>query len=661
MSSPSPQPSPPAILAPAGNRAAFLAALAAGADAIYCGLKRFSARMEAKNFRIEELISLTELAHAKGVQVHIPLNIMVKPDELSEMGRTMATLSRWVRPDGLIIQDPALLSLARQTGFTGQIHLSTLANLSFPQGLQFARKLGADRVVLPRELSVDAIKAMAAACPQGLDLEVFIQGALCYGVSGRCYWSSYLGGKSGLRGRCVQPCRRAYRQSPGQKRFFSCQDLSLDVLVKVLKSVPPIRAWKIEGRKKGPHYVYYTVSAYRMLRDAGGDPKMKKSALGLLAQALGRPGTHYYFLPQRPQNPVADDLPTGSGLELGRIKGKRQSPYLNPRLPLLPGDLLRIGAEDQPGHRLQPVNRAVPKGGRLSLKPPAKGRITSMPVFLIDRREKALSDQIAALEKDLSRSNNQRIPLPSDFQPALPKGRRPRKTAVQEITVKRMRGLGRSRADAFWLDPAEAGWKTLSRSRMRAIQWWLAPVIWPEEADEWEKTVQGLCKAGARRFVLNSPWQMAFFPSPQSLDIWAGPFCNLLNPLALEPLAKAGFKGAMVSPEGGRADYLALPAHSPLPLGAVISGFWPLTLSRILPPELDTDQPFISPKGESFWAARHGENLWLYPNWKLDLRAQKPQLEKAGYVCFVHLQEKPPESVSVKKRPGLWNWELGLP
>lgn len=660
MSSPSPQSPPPAILAPAGSRPAFLAALAAGADAIYCGLKRFSARMEAKNFSLKELIPLTELAHAKGVQVHIPLNALVKPDELSQMGRILATLSRSVRPDGLIIQDPALLVLARQVGFTGQIHLSTLANLSFPQGLQVARKLGADRVVLPRELSVDEIKAMAEACPPGLELEVFIHGALCYGVSGRCYWSSYLGGKSGLRGRCVQPCRRLYRQNQGQKRFFSCQDLSLDVLVKVLKSVPPIRAWKIEGRKKGPHYVYYTVSAYRMLRDAAGDPKIKKSALGLLAQALGRPGTHYHFLPQRPQNPVAEGVSTSSGLELGRIKGKRESPYLNPRLALLPGDLLRIGTEDQPGHRLQPVNRAVPKGGRLSLKPPAKGAISSMPVFLIDRREKALADPIAGLEKELSRYKEPQIPAETDFQPALPKGGRPRKKAVQEIAVKRMDGPLRGRADAFWLDPAEEGWKRLSRSRIRAIQWWLAPVIWPDEADAWEMTVQGLLKAGARQFVLNSPWQMAFFGSPRSLDLWAGPFCNLLNPLALEPLAKAGFKGAMVSPEGGRADYPALPAHSPLPLGVVISGFWPLTLSRVLPPGLDTKQPFISPKGESFWAARHGENLWLYPNWKLDIRSRKARLEKAGYVCFVHLLEKPPEAVSVKKRPGLWNWELGL-
>jgi putative protease len=89
---------------------------------------------------------------------------------------------------------------------------------------------------------------MALSCPSGLELECFVHGALCYAVSGRCYWSSFLGGKSGLRGRCVQPCRRLYTHLGKTKRFFSCQDLSLDVLTKTLLDVPQVASWKIEGR-----------------------------------------------------------------------------------------------------------------------------------------------------------------------------------------------------------------------------------------------------------------------------------------------------------------------------------------------------------------------------------------------------------------------------
>ena len=272
----------PQILAPAGNKASFLAALAAGADAIYCGLKQLSARMEAKNFTLEELVGLTDLAHSKGTRVYVTLNTLIKPDELDPAGKLMDDLNRYVRPDALIIQDLALIDLARQAGFSGEIHLSTLANVSFGEALSLIRHIpGVSRVVLPRELSVDEIKQIAGICPENIGLEVFVHGALCYGVSGRCYWSSFLGGKSGLRGRCVQPCRRFYTQERTSNRFFSCQDLSLDVLVKVLRPVPAIRAWKIEGRKKSPHYVYYTVQAYQLLRDHVQDSHLRKEALSL--------------------------------------------------------------------------------------------------------------------------------------------------------------------------------------------------------------------------------------------------------------------------------------------------------------------------------------------------------------------------------------------
>jgi len=308
----------PSILAPAGNKSSFLAALAAGADEIYCGLRQFSARMEAKNFSIEELIPMTLLAHDKGVKVYVALNALLKPNDLNMAGELLQQLERHVKADGVIIQDLSYVQLARQTGFSGELHFSTLSNVSFPSALHKIKKnFGVNRVVLPRELNIDEIKTMALACPKGLDLEVFVHGALCYGVSGRCYWSSYFGGKSGLRGRCVQPCRRVYTQKDQNKRFFSCQDLSLDVLVKVLRTIPQIRTWKIEGRKKGPHTIFYTVRAYRILRDHGTDPKMKKEALHMLSYALGRSGTHYNFLPQRPQNPIRINHQTGSGFYMG--------------------------------------------------------------------------------------------------------------------------------------------------------------------------------------------------------------------------------------------------------------------------------------------------------------------------------------------------------
>jgi putative protease len=649
---------PPAILAPAGNRACFLAALAAGADEIYCGLKQFSARMEVQNFSLEELSVLTRLAHDKGTKVHVAINSLLKTEELDRAGTFLKLLDRWVKPDALIIQDLSLLQLARQTGFSGKLHLSTLSNVSFASALKLIKnKLRVHRIVLPRELNIDEVKAMALDCPKGLDLEVFIHGALCYGVSGRCYWSSYLGGKSGLRGKCVQPCRRVYTQKNQSSRFFSCRDLSLDVLVKVLLDIPQVRTWKIEGRKKGPHYVFYTVTAYRILRDHGNDPKMKKQALTLLSYALGRTGTHYNFLPQRPQNPIGIDIQTGSGLLVGKVKGTPKKPFLIPREALLPGDLLRLGYEGESWHGTQRVGKYVPKGGRFFLKTSSKtSPAKETPVFLTDRREKSLEDMLSGLEKELNKKPALKIPLEM-FTVRLPKRSRSDVT-VSDLYVFRTPEKTKSRGlTGLWLGSQAEN--KMPKSGYR-LWWWLPPVIWPESEMNYKELVSRVLKKGARNFVLNAPWQLAFFSTPKKLNLWAGPFCNIANPLAVKTLASLGVKGAIVSPELGRKDYLTLPKYSPLPLGIVISGSWPLCVSRTISEKLDGQKPLMSPKGEESWVQKFESDYWVYPNWKLDISTRQNQLEKAGYRLFVHLVEPIPKEVTLKKRPGLWNWDLDL-
>ena len=442
----------PQILAPAGNKASFLAALAAGADAIYCGLKQLSARMEAKNFTLEELAGLTDLAHSKGTRVYVTLNTLIKPDELDSAGRLMDDLNRHVHPDALIIQDLALIALARQTGFSGEIHLSTLANVSFGQALSLIRHIpGVSRVVLPRELSVDEIKQVAGICPENIGLEIFVHGALCYGVSGRCYWSSFFGGKSGLRGRCVQPCRRLYTQERAQNRFFSCQDLSLDVLVKVLRPVPAIRAWKIEGRKKSPHYVYYTVRAYQLLRDHVQDAHLRKEALDLLSRALGRTGTHYGFLSQRPLNPIQIDRQTGSGLCVGHVSEESGRPCVVLKQGLFPGDVLRVGYEDEPWHVSLKISRPVSEGTRFHLTSGAKAPPQNgSPVFLTDRREPELIARISELEAQIPPVKTD-LP-PSRFQAILPRNRLARTKAVDQRVYRIAPEIGKSRDEVgIWL------------------------------------------------------------------------------------------------------------------------------------------------------------------------------------------------------------------
>ena len=650
----------PLILAPAGNKPSFLAAMSAGADAIYCGLKRFSARMEAKNFTPQELVPLVQLARQKGTKVYVTLNALLKPEDVNEMGGLLQLLSRKVKPDGIIIQDLSLVQLAKQTKFSGEIHLSTLANVSFPSALKLIRKiLGVHGVVVPRELDIDEIKAMASACPPELYLEVFVHGALCYGVSGRCYWSSYLGGKSGLRGRCVQPCRRFYGQKGQKKRFFSCQDLSLDVLVKVLLTIPQIKTWKIEGRKKGPHYVYHTVKAYRLLRDEGKDPRAKKEALGLLALALGRPGTHYRFLPQRVQNPVDTKTQTGSGLLVSRIKGTQRKPYILTRRSLVPGDVLRQGYEDEPWHRIQKVKKFVPKKGRLDLHAPSsRSPRKGTPVFLVDRLDRELERSLLALEQELKL-----VPRPPKdppvFHAALPKKSQLKKKPM-DLHVYRKKEARRRGEDhtGLWLSPEALGWT--DKESGGNIWWWLPPVVWPQDEQNLQALVDGALKTGGRYFVLNAPWQRALFDQGKGLKLWAGPFCNLSNGLAITTVASFGCVGAIVSPELGGKDFLSLPQQSPMPLGIVIWGSWPLSIGRTVSKELQRDKTFSSPRGEEAWFTPHGNDHWIFPNWVLDLKSKKESLRKAGYCLFVHLWEPKPKAITMKKRPGLWNWKVNM-
>lgn len=697
----------PEILAPAGDESCFLAALAAGADAVYLGLKHFSARMQADNFGLTELSRLTDLAHAEGARVYVAMNTMLKPGEPAPVYRLAARLARQVRPDGLIVQDLALLDLARQAGFEGGIFLSTLANLTHPAALAQAMALGASRVILPRELSIDEIRVMDAACPDGLDLECFVHGALCYCVSGRCYWSSYMGGKSGLRGRCVQPCRRVYRQGgqalanaqrqtrqagnrPPQGgrdhaeahgprrqghstaggrersgRWFSCLDLSLDVLARTLLDIPHLASWKIEGRKKGPHYVYHAVTAYRMLRDNPDDAQARRAAEGILDMALGRATTRARFLPQKDNTiPTSPDGQTSSGLLAGKIHvAPDGSVTLKPFFELLPRDYLRVGVEDERWHATLPVTRRVPKAGSLTLRlPKHKTPRSGTPVFLIDRRAPELLRILARWQEKLAALPARRS-APVESAPRLPQpappARRPDMRLRASLPQGRETRPSRGHIQALWLSPKSVG---LSRTVAPRICWWLPPVVWPEEEAPLRRAIARLWREGARHFVCNAPWQRGLFPDAagESGDLLAGPFCNAANASALGVLANMGFAAAFVSPELPREDMLALPRQSPLPLGCVLSGYWPVGISRFGLLGVRPEEAFASPMGEIFWARRYGGNVWLYPSWPLDLSDKRQELAAAGYGFFALMGENPPDSVPELRRKSLFNWEGAL-
>lgn len=654
----------PEIMAPAGDQSSYLAAVAAGADVVYLGLKHFSARMQAKNFSISDLSALASLGRKHGTKTYVAMNTLVKPDDVESAGRLIHRLADSVKPEALIVQDLAMLQLARQANFKGELHLSTLANITHPAGLTTAKALGASRVVLPREMNLDEVRQMADACPKGLDLEVFVHGALCHCISGRCYWSSYLGGKSGLRGRCVQPCRRLYKQgnSPDAKRMFSCMDLSLDVLTKPLLEIPKISSWKIEGRKKGPHYVFYTVKAYKMLRDNPKDAQAKKMAQSLLEQALGRPTSHSVFLPQRPFTPIRPMEETSSGQLVGQVKKDGKSFHFVTREELLPGDLVRIGYEDQPGHRTLSIRRRIPKRGRFDI--PFKKEIkgpgprSGYKVFLVDRREKELSTLIKGLEGELKKIDK-KAPKESRFEPKMPKGSGQRsRQRVQHMQVSRHLPKGKVQGTpGLWLE--RSALQGVSRQTIPKATWWLPPVIWPNEDGKYRGLIKDAQRNGASTFVLNSPWQVEYFKDRKA-ELIAGPFCNVSNHLTLAALKGLGFSSAIISPELPAEDVFALTKKPIIPLGMVVKGLWPFGISRILADEVKEETSIKSPMHEVAWVKKYGQNYWIYPGWELDLTSEIKHLERAGIRTFVSLREPWPRSVPRPRRTSTFNWKLKL-
>lgn len=650
----------PKILAPAGDKTTFLAAVAAGADAIYCGLKLFSARMEAANFSIEELSRLSRLARSRQIQVHIAFNTLIKESETEKAFRLLSKLNQHVVFDALIVQDPAVISLARQAGITQDLHLSTLGNLSSPAGLKSARTAGFSQVVLPREFSLDDIRAMADQTPEDMALEVFVHGALCYGISGRCYWSSWFGGKSALRGRCVQPCRRMYQLKAEKHRYFSCMDFSADVLAKVLKEIPQVAFWKIEGRKKSPHYVFYTVKAFQLLRD---HPSEKKQALVYLDHAMGRPFTHYNLLSHRTQNPLDHQDDTESGLFLGRIKNP-DAPFFITREALFTQDLLRIGNEEDAFHTILKVTRSAPKKGKFILPRHMNHQVKKgTQIHLIDRRTDELTRQLEELDTELA--GMERIPvrpvtrapvIPDRNQPQTHRSSRMRDRSIDLRVSRRLQGIRhKSEASGIWISGSRYS------TRPDKTTWlWLDPSIFPGEELMCRQYITSALKKGARHFVLNAVWQISLFDNPSRLNLWAGPFCNVTNSPAVQELKHLGFSGVIVSPELDKKNVLSLPKSSTLPLGIVIQGNWPLVVSRTLSPKLSPGDFFLSPKKEGAWVTRSNDLNYVFPNWALDLTAHRNSLAQAGYTCFVTLEEPVPKGAFLKNRPGLWNWDLTL-
>lgn len=257
------------ILAPVGGKEQLIAAVRAGADAVYLGGKGFNARRNAENFEPYGLKDAVSYCHGRGVKVHVTLNTLVMDSETDELLSELRSICQ-AGADALIVQDLAVARLARECCPELPLHASTQMTIHNLRGAQAAAELGFKRVIPARELSLEELKALSSC---GLELECFVHGALCMCVSGGCYLSSILGGRSGNRGLCAQPCRLDFSAPDGRAYALSLKDMSHVEHIGELAAAGVV-SFKIEGRMKRPEYVAAAVTACRSALN-GEQPDME--------------------------------------------------------------------------------------------------------------------------------------------------------------------------------------------------------------------------------------------------------------------------------------------------------------------------------------------------------------------------------------------------
>jgi putative protease len=264
------------LLAPCHDWATLKAALNSGANAVYFGIDSLNMRINAKNFKIRDLAKITSICHLKKAKAYLALNSIIYENELKK-SESIIKKSKEAKIDAIIIQDLGLIPVLKK--YKMKFHISTQASISNSASANICKKLGASRVILAREVSLKDLSKIVKNSK--IDLEVFIHGAMCASISGRCFLSGAIYQKSANRGECMQPCRQEWsvKNKYGEliynnKRFMNAKDLcTIEFLDKIIKT--KVKSLKIEGRMKDANYISTAVKVYRNAIDKYNKKNMK--------------------------------------------------------------------------------------------------------------------------------------------------------------------------------------------------------------------------------------------------------------------------------------------------------------------------------------------------------------------------------------------------
>ena len=363
------------ILSPAGSYAAFEAALKAGADAVYIGGSRFGARAYAENFAEEELIRAIREAHFYGRKLYLTVNTLLKEDEIDSLYDYLAPFYE-NGLDAVIVQDMGVVEYIRRYFPDLDIHASTQMTITGALGAQFVESQGITRVVPARELSLEEIRRIRQETD--LEIECFVHGALCYCYSGQCLLSSMIGGRSGNRGQCAQPCRLPYTFNEKKKYFLSPKDIcTLEIIPDLIEA--GIDSFKIEGRMKKPEYVAGVTSLYRKYTDmylnTGREgfsvlPEDRQMLMDLYNRGGSSTG---YFQTRNGKEMMSLDRPNHAGVPAVKVQyQKGREVHARTVTDLNAGDVLEITG----GKNNYTLGKAVKKGENITFLVQKQIRLT---------------------------------------------------------------------------------------------------------------------------------------------------------------------------------------------------------------------------------------------------------------------------------------------
>lgn len=660
------------LLAPAGDLAALQAALAAGTDAVYFGLNVLNARRRARNFDQTEFAAAVQTTHEQGAKAYLTLNIDLSERELAQAARLLK-LAQEANVDAVLVRDPALLALKPEFP-TLDFHFSTQTCIANSADVAAAARLGATRVVLARELSLQEIRDASAV--DGIETEVFVQGALCFSVSGRCMLSSWVGGRSGNRGTCTSTCRVPWSVDGAPAGTpLSMKDLSLANRLAELRAAG-VTAVKIEGRMKTAEWVAQAVGLYRRAL-AGEDVEQLAAQVDALGAYTGRQLTCGYLdgeygeltgaagrerrgasADRHAESDADADANDQANAEGGATADDESEAGQPPRsdrtsyeldIDVLPQGIVcrcRYMGETtewtMPKTVVHRPHKAVAIGNLLDFLSAQQVQgcelvrgATNEPGFLmVPRKVNELSTQIAkALQhRQKVHARLQQTEVPEAVQAIFesvarhpsnrnPLGQPPDRVRLEADAVESFLATVRPEGVIVEGLTAERVKAMRSMCRRASLIAALPPVFFEADMAGIRELLRACQRAGVTVEV--NSWGGWLLAKQSGVRMEGGPFLPVLNSLAARVLGHAGLQSVTLSVEADRRQLEAITDRCPMPCSLVVYGRPPLMITRVALPD-DFDGQWMVDRRETRVVPRREQGLWvLRPAEPFDLRDER--------------------------------------